>query len=210
VPCGDCRGGAAVIGRPCRAVIGQHLPPGSGGGCPSVSAGVGVGGLGVGASGRGGPGEGAWLGLGELPSGPLLEAVVGTACAAEVAVAGPAALVVGDGVVLVGAAGGLAAYRAAAGLVPGRDVFAQPGRRPVGGAGPPVRAPAGADAGCLGDVGVRAGGSPRGRFERCGEYRAQRATGSRVGRQSSGGLAVPRDRVLRAGTGCGPGPGHGS
>src|SRR6202034_2208758 len=85
----------------------------------------------VGAAGRGGPGEDAGLGLLELPPGVLLELMVAPAPAAKVAAAGPPALVVGDGVVQVGAPGGLDADRAAARHVAGGDVFAQPRWRPV-------------------------------------------------------------------------------
>jgi hypothetical protein len=61
------------------------------------------------------------LGLGHLPAALLLDLVVGTAVCAEIAAAGPAALVVGDGVVQVRLPGGLPAARLAAGLIAGVD-----------------------------------------------------------------------------------------
>ncbi|HUK69989.1 MAG TPA: hypothetical protein VLW50_14755, partial [Streptosporangiaceae bacterium] len=45
--------------------------------------------------------EDAWLGLGELPAGSLLDLVVSAAQGSEVAFAGPAAVLVGECVVAV-------------------------------------------------------------------------------------------------------------
>src|ERR1022692_1202149 len=70
----------------------------------------------------------------------MLEDVVGSAEAAEVAAAGQSAVVLGGGVVEVAAPGGLTAAGEPAGQVPGGDVFLEPRRGPVGGAGRRVRA----------------------------------------------------------------------
>ena len=56
--------------------------------------------------------------------------------------------------VQVRAVGGLAAYRGAACLIAGGNVFAEPRRRPVTGTGLPVRAPAGSARGHSGGSGV--------------------------------------------------------
>jgi hypothetical protein len=108
---------------------------------------VGVGVGDVGAAGGGGPGEVAGAGLVECPAGVLFELVVPAAGAAEVAVAGGAAVFPGAGVVEVGALGGLAAGGVAAGDVAGGDVFAQPGRGLVGVGAGVVGAPAGVGVG---------------------------------------------------------------
>src|SRR5262249_15309055 len=88
--------------------------------------GVGVGRGGVGAACGCGEFEVAGLGLGERPAGQGLELVVGPAAAAKIAGAGAAALVPGEGVIQVGAPGGLAAAGLAAGLVAGVDVVPDP------------------------------------------------------------------------------------
>ena len=62
----------------------------------------------------------------------LFELVVASAPAAEVAAAGPSAVVEGLGVVQVGPPGRLPAGREPTGHVPGGDVVTEPGRRPVG------------------------------------------------------------------------------
>src|SRR5271170_7192816 len=97
----------------------------------------------VGTAGRRGPREPAGPGLFQLPAGVLLELVVLPAGAAEVAAAGPSVLVVGDGVVQVGAPGGLTAGAEPAGHIPGGDMLAQPRRRPVRRRLAGVHAPAG-------------------------------------------------------------------
>ena len=85
----------------------------------------------------------------------VLEDVVGAAEAAEVAVAGQSAVVVGDGVVEVAAPGGLPAAGEPAGQVPGGDMFPEPWRGPVDGGRGGVRASAGG--GVCGDGGAGAG-----------------------------------------------------
>src|SRR6266566_2775035 len=77
-----------------------------------------VGGGGEGAAGGGGPAEDAGGDLFEFPAGMVLEDVVGSAEAAEVAAAGQSAVVERDGVVQVAAPGGLPAAGEAAGQVP--------------------------------------------------------------------------------------------
>lgn len=62
----------------------------------------------------------------------LLELMVASAPAAEVASAGPPALIPGQGVVQVGPPGRLSAGREPAGHIPGGYVFPEPGRGPVG------------------------------------------------------------------------------
>jgi hypothetical protein len=71
--------------------------------------------------------------LGELPAGELLELVVVPAQPAEVAGAGAAAAVVGEGVVLVAAGGGLPADGVAAGPVAGVQPAAEPSGDAVAG-----------------------------------------------------------------------------
>src|SRR5262245_48286110 len=61
--------------------------------------------LGVAAAGRGGPLVPAGPGLGDAPAAGLLDPVAAAAARAAVAGAGPAALVVGEGVLEVAAAG---------------------------------------------------------------------------------------------------------
>ncbi len=85
----------------------------------------------VAAVGWGGPAEDAWMWLFEAPAGQLLDLVVCPAAAAQVAAAGRPAAMPGDGVVDVGAPGGLAAGVEPAGFVPGGDELPQPGRGPV-------------------------------------------------------------------------------
>src|SRR5215469_6679550 len=109
--------------------------------CQSLG-GVGVGLDGVGASSGGGPGEGAWVGLGEVPAGVLLDLMVEPADATEVARAGTAALVERDRVVKVAPGSGLPAGEEPAGQVPRRDVLPQLPGGPVGLGGRGVRAPA--------------------------------------------------------------------
>ncbi len=75
--------------------------------------------------------------------GVVLEQVVEAAQAAEVAAACSSAVVEGNGVIQVAAPGGLPATRGPAGQVPGGDVFLQPRRGPVGGAGRAVGAASG-------------------------------------------------------------------
>ncbi|HYK67122.1 MAG TPA: hypothetical protein VEV45_04190, partial [Streptosporangiaceae bacterium] len=67
------------------------------------------------------PGHVAWLVLGEVPAGCLLGAVVSPAQGGEVAFAGPAAVVVGGGVVEVALAGGAAAAGEGAAPLPDGD-----------------------------------------------------------------------------------------
>src|SRR6185437_576811 len=100
---------------------------------PRPSARVCVGRGGVGAAGGGGEVEVVGAGLGEGPAGELLDDVVDAAAGAQIARAGPAALVPGGGVVQVRVPGGLAAAGVAAGLVAGGDVVAEGGAGAVGG-----------------------------------------------------------------------------
>src|SRR5580692_12419115 len=72
----------------------------------------------------------------------LFELVVSSACTAEVAAAGLSAVFPWDRVVQVGARGGLATDRIAAGEVAGDHVLAQPQRWPVGIGCGGVRSPA--------------------------------------------------------------------
>ena len=85
----------------------------------------------------------AGLVVGEVPAGGLLTSVVPAAERGAVAFAGPAARVVGGGVVDVAAAGGAAAAEGGAGPLPGFDEVPQRG-------GPGV-------AGCLAFMGAGAG-----------------------------------------------------
>ena len=189
VRAGSCSCGAAAS-QPRAPVHAERRQPVRAGSCScgaaasqprlvTASGVVRIGGLGVGASGWGGPDEGAWLGLGEVPAGALLEAMVGPAAGAEIAVAGPSALVMGNGVIEVGTVGGLAACRGPAGLVPGCDKFAESWWWPVGRAGPVVRASAGAGArgaagvagaGEVAGAGVALGDGLPGRFQRSGKH----------------------------------------
>ena len=93
---------------------------------------------GVAASGWGGPGHGAGGGLFECPAGCLFDLVVVAAQRAQVAQAGAAAVVVGDGVVEVGVAAGPGAAGETAGGLPGFDQVPQRGRGLVGGRLPGV------------------------------------------------------------------------
>jgi hypothetical protein len=87
--------------------------------------------------------EDAGLGLDELPVRVLLEYVVPTAEATEIAAAGQTTLVIGLCVIEVAAPGRLAAGREPAGQIPRRDELLEARRRPVGGSGGRVRAASG-------------------------------------------------------------------
>src|ERR1700742_4346540 len=95
---------------------GCHGEPGRRPGLTGPLLGISGGRGGVVAAGGGGPPHDSGLGLVELPARGLFTAVVVTAERGQIALAGPAALVVGLGVVEVAADGGaLAAGRAAGG-----------------------------------------------------------------------------------------------
>src|SRR5258708_10786369 len=90
---------------------------------------VGVGGDGVGAAVRGVPDQDAGFGLGEVPAAGLFGAVMPPAQRRQIALAGGAALVVGEGVVQVAAGGGAPASGEGAGPLPGADQVLEPVRR---------------------------------------------------------------------------------
>ena len=90
-------------------------------GCDGFAAGP------VGAPERGVPGEVSGCGLVEAPAAGGLQCVVAGAEGAEVGVEGGAAVLVGDGVVLLGLVGGAAAAGEHAGAVADLDVAAQRG-----------------------------------------------------------------------------------
>src|SRR5258706_16445533 len=92
---------------------------------------VGVWGDGVGAAVRGGPDQDAGFGLGEVPAAGLLGAVMHPAQRRQIALAGGAALVIGEGVVQVAACGGTPASGEGAGPLPGADQVLEPVRRLV-------------------------------------------------------------------------------
>src|SRR5258707_15108278 len=94
---------------------------------------VGVWGDGVGAAVRGGPDQDAGFGLGEGPAAGLLGAVMPPAQRRQIALAGGAALVIGEGVVQVAAGGGATASGEGAGPLPGADQVLEPVRRLVSG-----------------------------------------------------------------------------
>src|SRR5258706_5092175 len=94
---------------------------------------VGVWGDGVGAAVRGGPDQDAGFGLGEVPAAGLLGAVMPPAQGRQIALAGGAALVIGEGVVQVAACGGTSASGEGAGPLPGADEVLEPVRRLVSG-----------------------------------------------------------------------------
>src|SRR5262245_32761490 len=96
----------------------------------------------VGAAAGSCPSEDTWPDLLQLPARMLLESVVTSAGAAEVAPTGPPVLVIGPGVVEGCAPGGLAAHRVPAGHISGGHLLAQPRRGPVGGRLSGVSAPA--------------------------------------------------------------------
>src|ERR1700761_792887 len=78
------------------------------------------------APGGGGPAHDAGLGLSEAPAFGLFTSMVVTAQRGQVAFAGPAALVVGHGVVQVAAGGGTLAAGGGAGWVAGLDEVLEP------------------------------------------------------------------------------------
>src|SRR6266446_3600888 len=73
----------------------------------------------------------------------LLQLMVRPAFAIDVARASQPALVVRDEMVEIALFGGPTAWRIPAGLVPGGDQLGNPGRRPIGGRGQLMSAPAG-------------------------------------------------------------------
>src|SRR5260221_995859 len=73
----------------------------------------------------------------------LLQLMVRPPFAIDVARASQAALVVRDAMVEIALFGGPTAWRVPAGLIPGGDQLGNPGRRPIGGRGQLMSAPAG-------------------------------------------------------------------
>ena len=129
-----------------------------------------------------GPDQGAGFGLGEVPAAGLLGLVVAAAQRVEIALAGPAALVVGDGVVVVAAGRGAAAAGESA---PGASDLDDVPQR-VRGLIPGGLAPVGADPGF--DRGDRHRREP-GRRGRCRVVRVRRGRtrGRRAARRARGG-----------------------
>src|SRR6185437_4149339 len=95
------------------------------------SGGVAGGGGGVGTAGGSAPDQDAWFGMFQPPALGLLTAMVVPAQRGQIALARPAALVVGVGVVQVAARGAAAAARRGAGRVAGPDQVLELAAGPV-------------------------------------------------------------------------------